>query len=90
VGIAAGSYYTMLLLEGVTPVPRLMLPARKAGRFNVRLQTLNRKSYALEYKASLTATTWTALSTNAGNGALKMLADPSALARQRFYRTRQW
>jgi hypothetical protein len=90
VGVAAGSYHTVLLLEGVTPVPRLMLPVRKDGRFNVRLQTLNRKSYALEYKDSLTATNWTTLSTNAGNGALRILTDPTATATQRFYRMRQW
>ena len=89
-GIAAGSYHTVVLLEGVIPVPRLMSPARKGGRFSVLQQTLSRKSYVLEYKASLAETNWTILSTNAGNGALRMLADPSAAAPQRFYRTRQW
>jgi hypothetical protein len=90
VGIAAGSYHTVVLLEGVMPVPRLMNPARNGGWFSVLLQTLNRRSYALECKDSLAETNWTILSTNAGNGALKTLADPSAAAPQRFYRTRQW
>ena len=79
VGIAAGGYHTVVLLEGVMPVPRLMNPARKGDRFSVLLQTLNRKNYALEYKDSLTETNWTTLSTNAGNGALRTLADPSAV-----------
>jgi alpha-tubulin suppressor-like RCC1 family protein len=90
VGIAAGSYHTVVLLEGVTPVPRLMNPVRNGDGFSVLLQTLNRRSYTLEYKDSLAETNWTILSTNAGNGALKTLADPSAVAPQRFYRSRQW
>jgi hypothetical protein len=51
---------------------------------------LSGKSYALEYKNSLSASNWTALSTNAGNGALRLLTDPAATASQRFYRMRQW
>ncbi len=90
VGVAAGSYHTVLLLEGVLPVPQLMLPARKDGRFSTRVQTLNRRSYALEYQDSLAATNWTALSTNTGHGALMILSDPTATASQRFYRMRQW
>jgi hypothetical protein len=80
----------VVLLEGVLPVPWLMNPVRKDDCFSVLLQTLNRKSYALEYKDSLAQTNWSVLSTNAGNGSLRMLADPSAVAPQRFYRTRQW
>jgi hypothetical protein len=90
VGIAAGSYHTVVLLEGAMPVPRLMNPARKGGQFSVLVQTLNRMSYTLEYKDSLSSTNWTALSTNAGNGALSVLTDPGAAGVQRFYRMRQW
>jgi hypothetical protein len=90
VGIAAGNNHTVLLLEGVTPVPQMLQPARKGSQFSVLLQTLNRKSYALERKDSLAETNWTVVCTNSGNGVLRMLADPSALAPQRFYRTRQW
>jgi len=90
VGVAAGSYHTVMLLEGVLPVPQMMLPARKAGEFTTVIQTLNRRSYTLEYNDSLATTNWTALSTNAGHGALIILSDPTAAAPQRFYRMRQW
>jgi hypothetical protein len=90
VGIAAGSYHTAVLLESIIPVPRLLSPARKGSRFSTLAQTLNRKTYVLEYKNFLTATSWSVLSTNAGNGALRMLADSSAAAPARFYRMVQW
>jgi hypothetical protein len=53
-------------------------------------QTLNRMNYALEFNNSVATTNWSALSTNAGNGALEVLTDPTALGQQRFYRLRQW
>jgi hypothetical protein len=90
VGIASGSYHSVLLLEGILPLPRLMLPASSAGQFSTVVQTLNRKNYALEYNSSLGASNWTGVCTNAGNGALRVLVDPSAAAPQRFYRMRQW
>jgi hypothetical protein len=90
VGIAAGNNHTVLLLEGGIPVPQMLHPARKGGQFSVLLQTLNRKSYALERKNSLAETNWTVVCTNSGNGALRMLTDPSAVAPQRFYRMLQW
>ncbi len=58
--------------------------------FSALVQTLSPKHYALECKGSLSATNWTAISTNAGNGALMILRDPSGPAPQRFYRMRQW
>ena len=80
----------VVLLNGIIPVPQLMLPATSAGLFSARVQTLCRKSYALEYKDSLAATNWTPLPATAGNGALRVLTDPTATATQRFYRMRQW
>jgi hypothetical protein len=89
-GVAAGDSHSVVLLEGMTPVPRLLQPARKAGCFSALIQTLNRRSYALEAEDSLPATNWTALSTNTGNGALRSLVDPAPTASRRFYRMRQW
>jgi hypothetical protein len=60
------------------------------SQFSTRVQTLNRKCYALECNSSLAATNWTALCTNAGNGALRILTDQNATGLQRFYRMRQW
>jgi uncharacterized lipoprotein YddW (UPF0748 family) len=90
VGIAAGSAHTAVLLESIVPVPRLMNPARKGSQFSTLVQTLNRKCYALEWNSSLASTNWTSLGTNTGNGALRILADPSATGPRRFYRMRQW
>jgi endonuclease/exonuclease/phosphatase family metal-dependent hydrolase len=89
-GIAAGQDHTLVLLAGTMPVPRLLHPGWQSNRFSAQVQTLSPKNYALEYVDSLAATNWTALSTNAGNGALRVLTDPAALASQRFYRMRQW
>jgi hypothetical protein len=90
VGMAAGSYHTVVLLESGIPVPRLLNSASTGGQFSALVQTLNRKYYALEYKDSLAAPDWTAVCTNAGNGALKTLTDQTASGMQRFYRMRQW
>jgi endonuclease/exonuclease/phosphatase family metal-dependent hydrolase len=89
-GIAAGQYHTLVLLAGSMPVPRLLNPGWQVNRFSALAQTLSPKNYALEYKDSLVATNWTAASTNAGNGALRVLADPTASDSLRFYRMRQW
>jgi hypothetical protein len=88
--MAGGSSHTVLLLEGGQPVPRLLNPARQGGRFSVLLQTLNRNTYVLERKDSLAGTNWSMICTNTGNGALRLLTDPSAAAPQLFYRTLQW
>jgi hypothetical protein len=88
--IAAGGYHTLVFVDDGTFVPRLFSPTWNGNRFNALIQTLNRKNYALEYKDQATATNWTALSTVTGNGALRLLNDPSAADAQRFYRVRQW
>jgi N-acetyl-anhydromuramyl-L-alanine amidase AmpD len=89
-GVAAGEDHTLVLLADSIPVPQLLSPTWKKGSFGALIQTLNGKHYALESKTSATATNWTTLSTNAGNGALRVLADPAAGAAQGFYRMRQW
>ena len=90
VGISAGEWHTVGLLEGTLPEARLHCPARKGNRFRVLAQTVNRKTYVLERLDSLGETNWVGVSTNAGNGALRMLTDPAATAPQRFYRMKQW
>jgi alpha-tubulin suppressor-like RCC1 family protein len=89
-GIAAGENHTVVLLADSLPVPQLLNSTWKGHRFSALVQTLSPRNYALEYKDSLTATNWTTLCTNAGNGALRMLTDPDATNAQRFYRMRQW
>ena len=89
VGICAGEAHSLVLVQSTLPFPRLFSQGRLGNRFGAVIQTLNRKSYALDFNNSLTVSNWNTLSTNAGNGALKMLSDTNAIARQRFYRMRQ-
>jgi hypothetical protein len=95
VAVGAGKYHSLVLVEGNLPALRLWSPARQDHRFIVLVQTLNRKHYTLQYLDSLAAN-WAALSTNAGNGALRLLSDPAPgvatppATTQRFYRVWQW
>jgi hypothetical protein len=90
VGIAAGEYHTVALLAGSMPVPQLIMPTWNGSGFSALAQTLDRKNYVLEFKDSLAASNWSGLPPVAGNGALRILADPGAKGAQRFYRMRQW
>jgi alpha-tubulin suppressor-like RCC1 family protein/GH25 family lysozyme M1 (1,4-beta-N-acetylmuramidase) len=88
--VAAGEDHTVVLLADSTPVPLLLNSSLKQGHFSAQVQTLSRKSYALEYLDILGSTNWTTVCTNGGNGALRVLADPAAGVPRRFYRMRQW
>jgi hypothetical protein len=61
-----------------------------ATGFSCSLPTQNGKVYMMEYKDSLTDSSWTALPLAAGNGGVLTLTDPIATSSQRFYRVRQW
>jgi O-glycosyl hydrolase len=88
VGLSAGENHSLVLQVGTQPVPRLWFPALRAGVFTAVVQTLNRTNYVLDFKPSLTETSWSGLNTNPGNGALRLLSDSLASAPQRFYRLR--
>ncbi len=88
VAVAAGELHSLALVAGCQPPLRLLNPTHQGALFSLLVQSLNRNNYVLEYKDSLTATGWTALSTNAGNGALRVLTDPGPMGAQRFYRLR--
>ncbi len=87
--ISAGENHSVVLLADSIPVPRLLNPTWAKGKFSALIQTLCARNYTLESKLSLNASNWIAVSTNAGNGALRMLTDPVAGPPQRFYRMRQ-
>jgi len=88
--VAAGEYNTVVLLATNMLPQRLLNPVRKGNQFSAQVQTLYGRNYTLEFKDSLAATNWTGVSTNAANGALRALTDPTATGTQRFYRLRQW
>ena len=90
IAVAAGNSHTLLLEGNWSVGPRLFQAQRSGKQFSVLLQTLPGKNYTLEYRNSLSAGAWTAVSVVRGNGALQLLADPNATGPQRFYRARQW
>lgn len=80
----------MARLEGdtVLPAPQLRNPRRQGTTFSVTVATLAGKSYTLEFKNVLNASTWTALPPVTGNGSDQPLSDPAATVPNRFYRVR--
>jgi exopolysaccharide biosynthesis protein len=89
VGVAAGAEHSLLLAAGAMPSAQLLNPEGRQGQFSTVIQTMNRRTYVLEFKASAVGTNWTALSPVLGNGSLRLLVDPNAVTPQRFYRVRQ-
>jgi hypothetical protein len=89
VAIAAGGLHTLALLGPAQP-PRLFYPIRSGNQFSLLVQTTAGKNYALQYKDSLTATSWTELFPIYGLGTMQFLFDPAATVPQRLYRVRQW
>jgi len=90
VGLTGGEAHSLLLVASGLPTPKLLNPVQTPRTFSFLIQTLYRKHYALDFKNSLTAASWSPISTNAGNSALELLTDRAATATQRFYRVRQW
>jgi hypothetical protein len=90
IAVAAGAHHSLVLFETSVFAPRLFGPNRGGGGFRVRIQTLARKNYALEWKSNLYSGLWTALATNRGNGAVLQFSDPASPSSGRFYRVRQW
>ncbi len=90
VALAAGERHSLALFDNGAFHPRLFNVNWNGARFKARVQSRARKTYALEYKDSLSTNTWTALATNRGNGALLLFTDPAASGTQRFYRVREW
>ena len=88
--VVGGTEHTMVLLEDDLPSPQLFHPMLRPNLFSVLVPTFNRKNYLLESKGSLAVSHWTSLSTNTGNGALRVFVDPAANASQKFYRLRRW
>ena len=69
--------------------PALVAPFFATNTFGVSAQTVNGKTYVLEFKNTLTDSNWTALPGVLGDGTIKVLLDPNANSLQRFYRVRQ-
>ena len=90
IGVAAGSVHSLLLLGSPAGNPVILSASHSAGQFTVLVQTASGKSYSLEYKDSLSASTWVGLPAVQGNGTVQTLTDPNATVAQRFYRVKQF
>jgi hypothetical protein len=85
---AAGEQHTLVLLPGSLPRPLLLRPAYDGSHFRVLMQTLNSRTYALDAMDLPHGTNWMALPSILGNGALRILSDPSPGSAGRVYRGR--
>lgn len=67
-----------------------LVNARKSGNvFSVALRTEAGRSYTLQYKGSITETSWTSLPTVIGDGTQKQFNDNTPQNNSRFYRIMQ-
>jgi hypothetical protein len=90
ISVAAGSAHSLLLLGTPAGNPVILSASHTGGQFSVVVQTSSGKSYSLEYKDSLSASTWTGLPAVQGNGTVQVLTDANATVAQRYYRVRQF
>lgn len=65
---------------------RLFNPTHSVTTFSASVATELGYNYVLEYKDSISDSTWTALPAVAGDGTIRPLIDPSASVPRRFYR----
>jgi alpha-tubulin suppressor-like RCC1 family protein len=65
-------------------------PSWTSNGFTLSIPSQSGRVYALEYKDSLTGSTWTPLPLVAGNGGALTLVDPNPAGPQRLYRVRRW
>jgi hypothetical protein len=77
-----GSYSCASLVS----IPSLLNPQVVGGNLTFSIQTAGGHTYTLEYKNSLTDSTWTPLQTFNGDGSMKTITTALSAAPQRFYR----
>lgn len=61
---------------------------RSGNTFQVSVETISGRNYTLEFKNAVTDGAWTALTTVAGDGTVRILQDTGATGPQRLYRAR--
>lgn len=66
----------------------LLAPAKVGNNFSFGIQTLNGRTYVVEFADTLVNPTWTPLPNVAGDGTLKTVTDSAPGVPQRFYRFR--
>jgi len=93
IAISSGATFNMALAgQGPSVFSPLTLtnPILSSNGFSVTLPSQSGRVYALEYKTSLTDSTWTALPLVAGTGSNLTMTDPNPSDTGRFYRIGHW
>ncbi len=83
----AESFYVQVV-PNTPPRPLLANPKRSGTTFTVGVPTTSGFTYYLEYRTSVTNSTWTSVSQVSGDGTTKTLSDTAASNPQCFYRVR--
>jgi hypothetical protein len=92
VAISVGTSHALALVGDAPPLTQAAASNLKwsTNCLSVSVPTDNGRVYRLEYKPSLSATNWTALSMAPGIGAVQALHDLTASNSARIYRVRRW
>jgi hypothetical protein len=91
-GTASGGFigvYELAVKTGTTAPPsglQLTNAAIVANHFQFQVNTTSGVSHEVQYKNSLSDTTWQSLTTITGDGTPKTVADTNAIVSHRFYR----
>lgn len=90
--IAAGGYSSMAVVGTGMPLSQAEVTNLAVGSqgFSAQVPTDRGRTYALEYKNSLSDSQWTLLPLVAGTGSAVQLRDSTPRAGQRFFRVRRW
>lgn len=92
VAIACGEAHQLALVGNSLPIQSVQItaPFLSGTNFSVQVPTQSGHVYSLEFKNSLSGSSWTALPLVAGVDGITVLKDSSGTNSQRFYRVRRW
>jgi hypothetical protein len=90
--IASGLDHCLALVGGSqdTAQASAASPAWNGSRFSVVVPARKGRVYRLEYKDSMSSSTWIGLPLAVGTGETLTLVDPTATTAERYYRVRRW
>jgi len=77
--------YGNVLIENVGVLPASITPSLSGGNINLSFPTQMGKGYTVQYKDSITDTSWSTLTTTNGTGLTVVIPDPANNA-ERYYR----
>lgn len=92
IAITGGGDHTLAIVGDDPPARYVPLPGADmiANQFQIPVQTVIGRTYALQFTDSLSSNSWTVLPMRAGTGGEIIVTDQTPSPTQRFYRVRQW